>query len=273
MKILAINGSHSGHRGYTRFLVDRLLAGAARVGAETKVVDLAALKINRCLTCQKCQEEIETPVDPDRFRPHCVWDEKDDVRNVFARMMDADIVVYASPIYIFSITSLLKTFIDRFYAYGNAGELSVSRSGLMFHFTDARVSSKPFVSLVCCDNIEAETPKNALSYFRTFSRFMDAPLVGQLVRNGGFATGHGKDPEAEARFPRIRDVYAAYEEAGRELATLGRIRRATQRRANREIIPVPGFGLIKRLRLRPVKEQFVARARAMKSGCETGKCS
>ncbi len=262
---MAINGSHSGHRGYTRFLVDRLLAGAARAGAQTEVVDLSALKINRCLACEKCQDNIETRVEADNFQPHCVWDEKDDVHSVFMRMADADLIVYASPIYIFTITGLLKTFLDRLYATGFPEELSTTRSGLLFHFVDSRICSKPFVSLICCDNVEAETPKNGISYFRTFSRFMDAPLVGQLVRNGGSASGHGKNPAAEAHFPRIRDVYAAYEEAGRELATLGRIRKATQRRANREIIPVPAFGLIKRLRLRPMKERFVAQARAVRN--------
>jgi multimeric flavodoxin WrbA len=264
MRILAINGSHSGRRGYTRFLVDRLLTGAGLAGADTEVVDLAALKINRCAVCYKCQQKDEGPIDSDRFQPRCVFDGKDDVQGIFTKMAGADLLVYATPIYIFSMTGLMKSFIDRLHATGNSEELSATRSGLMFHFVDKRICSKPFVSLVCCDNIEAETVRNAVSYFRTFSRFMDAPLVGELVRNAGFATGHGKDPRAEAGLPRIRDVYAAYEEAGRELATLGRIRRATQRRANKEVIPVPGFGLIKRLRLRPFKERFVARARAMR---------
>jgi multimeric flavodoxin WrbA len=265
MKILAINGSHSGGRGYTRFLVDRLLSGAAAAGAETEVVDLAALKINRCLACDKCQEAIHASVDPAAFLPRCVWDGKDDVAAVFEKMAGADSVVYASPIYIFTITSLLKTFLERFYAAGDCEEFLATRSGLMFHSVSRHICSKPFVSLVCCDNIEAETPKNAVSYFRTFSEFMDAPLVGELVRNGGFASGRGKDPAREEALPLIREVYAAYVEAGRELATMGRIRKATQRRANREIIPVPGFALLKRIRLRPVKEQFVARAAAMRS--------
>jgi putative NADPH-quinone reductase len=266
MKILAINGSHSGDRGYTRFLVDRLLAGAARAGAETEVVDLAALKINQCRVCQKCQAKAEANFDPNHFRPGCVWDGKDDVQGAFLKMAGADLLVFATPIYIFNMTGLMKTFIDRLYAAGISERLSATRSGLMFHFVDKSICSKPFVCLVCCDNFESETPKNAISWFHTFSRFMDAPLVGQLVRNCGSMTGHGKDHEAEARFPRILDVYAAYEKAGCELAMIGRISKRTQRRANREIIPVPAFKLIKRLRLRGLKEKFAARAREMKSG-------
>lgn len=41
------------------------------------------------------------------------------------------------------------------------------------------------------------------------------------------------------RFPKVRAVYAAYEQAGRELALNGRISTATQRKANQEIIPIP----------------------------------
>lgn len=265
MKILAINGSHSGSRGYTRFLVDRLLAGAAGAGAETEVVDLAALKINRCLACDKCQVKLDGGFDPDRFRPGCVWDGKDDVQGIFLKIAKADLIVFATPVYIFNMTGLIKTFFDRLHAAGISQELCATRSGLMFHFVDRSIGSKPFVCLICCDNFEPETPKNVISWFHTFSRFMDAPLVGQLVRDCGSVAGHGKDHEAEARFPRILDVYAAYEQAGRELATIGRITKRTQRRANREIIPVPGFGLVKHLRLRGLKEKFAARARKMKT--------
>lgn len=263
MKILAINGSHSGSRGYTRFLVDRLLAGAAQAGAETEVVDLAALKINRCLVCNKCQVKPDGAFDHDRFQPWCVWDGKDDVQGIFLKMAEVDLLVFATPIYIFNMTGLMKTFFDRLYATGNSDRLCATRSGLMFHFVDKSICSKPFVCLICCDNFESETPKNVISWFHTFSRFMEAPLVGQLVRNCGSMAGHGKDHEAEARFPRIFDVYRAYEKAGQELATIGRISKRTQHRANREIIPVMGFGLVKHLRARGLKERFVARAREM----------
>jgi len=99
-----------------------------------------------------------------------------------------------------------------------------------------------------------------LSYFDTFSKFMDAPQVGVLVRNGGRLSGYGKDGEREKRLPRLLEVFEAYERAGRELATEGRIRQATQRRANQEIVPVPMFGLLKRLPLRFLKRKFIERA-------------
>jgi len=31
--------------------------------------------------------------------------------------------------------------------------------------------------MVCCDNLEDETPRNVISYFKTYAKFMDAPMV------------------------------------------------------------------------------------------------
>ena len=57
MRILAINASHRGDKGMTRFFVDRLFDGATRAGAECEVVTLAKLKINRCLSCYRCHAD------------------------------------------------------------------------------------------------------------------------------------------------------------------------------------------------------------------------
>jgi hypothetical protein len=165
---------------------------------------------------------------------------------------------------VFGMSGLMKTFIDRMNATGDTLDLRMSKKGLMFHHIDRALCSKPFVVLVCCDNLETETPKNVLSYFRTFSRFMDAPRVGMLVRNGGRLSGHGSDLDRQQRFPKIFKVYAAYEQAGRELAREGRIRYGTQGRANQEIIPLPFFGLLKRLPFKPLKRRFIEEARKMR---------
>jgi len=259
-KILAINGSPHGDHGFTRFLIDLIFSGATEEGADCELITLANLKLNRCLGCNTCQKDVTTPVNPLSFTPHCVWNGKDDCQAIFEKMAAADLIIYATPIHVFNMTTLMKNFFDRFYAIGNSDDLQVSDAGLMFHFIDHRIVSKPFVALICCSNLEAETPKNVITYFHSFSRFMDAPLVGMLVRNGSALVGKGQNAYAEERFPRIREVYAAYREAGRDLARFGQVRKVAQRRANQEIIPVPMFSLLKRIPLRNVKLKFVERA-------------
>lgn len=254
MKILAINASHRGRRGHTAYLIDRLFTGARATGAECEEVTLASLELRRCVACDRCQK-----VEP-RFQ--CVFDGKDDVHEVFQRIAGADLVVWASPVYVFGLSSLLRTLLERFYGTADCADLRVSDGGLMFHAVDPALCSKPFVSLVCCDNIEDATPRNAREFFHVFSRFMDAPQVGELVRNGGGICRFQEPPHP----PRVAAVYQAYEEAGRELATSGRISRGTQRRANREVVPMPLFAWLKRLPSSRMRRQFVARAKAMRPG-------
>jgi len=265
MNILAINGSYRGENGYTQHLVGRLFSSARQAGAQCQSITLAKLKINRCLACNTCQKNAlrlppTAPGAPADFRVRCIHAGKDDTRMVFERMAQADLIIYATPVYVFNISVLLKTLFDRAYGTGCAGELIATRSGLMFHHIDRTIFAKPFVPLIVCDNLEYETPRTLLGYFEVFSKFLDAPMVGRLVRNGGALSGHGGDPGAEERLPALRRVYAAYARAGFELATSGRISPRTQRAANREIVPVPLFALLKRIHLRPLKQKFIERA-------------
>ena len=254
MKILAINGSHRGERGFTHLLVQRLFAGASEMGATTEEVLLAKLKIQRCVSCGKCNTA-------DHYL-RCVYHDRDDVQGVFGKMAAADIVVFATPIYVFNLTGLFKTFMDRLYSTSDVFDMKLTASGLLFHHVDRAICGKPLCVLVCCDSLEPEVWRNAVSYLHTYAKFMDAPVVGTLVRPGGRLIGHGTDPEAERQFPRLPEVYEAFAEAGRELGRAGRISRATERRASQGLIDVPW--IVQALSgLRPVKRKMLERARAM----------
>lgn len=253
MKILAINSSHRGEKGYTHFLIDKIFRGAREVGAECEAITLENLRINPCLGCLVCQTE--------KHHLRCVLDEKDDVRSIFDKMREADIVIFATPIYVFGMSSRLKALLERFHSTADVSDFRLSGGGMFFHAIDRDLCSKPFVTLVCCDNMEDETPKNVISYFETYSKFMDAPCVGLIVGNAGEITGRGKDPARENMFPRIFQVYDAYVQAGKELATMGRISNATRRKANQEVISVPFFKYIKRIK--PLKPILVEKARKM----------
>jgi hypothetical protein len=108
----------------------------------------------------------------------------------------------------------------------------LSKSGLMFHPVDRAVTGKPLVILTLCANLEPETIKNTVSYFSTFARFVDAPIVGTLVRKMSMLLEQ-KDS------PLVQEVLAAYVQAGRELVLQGRISSATERRANQPLLKIP----------------------------------
>lgn len=246
MRILAINSSHRGDRGFTRFFIDRILQGAVEAGADCEVITLAKLKINRCLSCYRCQTD----------KPHlvCVYNDKDDVRMIFDKMSGADIIIFATPVYLMNMTGLLKTLLDRMYSTMDINDARLS-SGLIHHHVNPAISSKPFVTLVVCGNLENETSKNVTSYFRTYAKFMEARQVGVLVRNASALFDYTNNPALGKEFPKIFEVCQAYVQAGCELATLGYIRRSTQRKANQEVVPLPFFSVLKHFR--PIKNRVL----------------
>lgn len=240
MKIIAINGSHSGKRGYTHFLIEKIFSGAKNAGADCEEITLSELKINICKACGVCNTE--------KHLLKCIYEEKDDVAMVFAKMREADIIIYATPIYVFNMSGLMKIFIDRINATGNSGDLKLSESGLFFHHISKDIYSKPFVTLICHDNFENEMSKNVVSYFKTFSKFMDAPQVGTIIRRSGKVTGHGKNTEKEKQYPKILESYKALEVAGKELITKGKIGKKTEKIASQDIINVPFFSILKNIK-------------------------
>lgn len=233
MEILAINGSHRGRRGCTQLLIDKLAEGAASAGGGWETVVLSEKQVRPCLSCDVCGK----PATMGR----CVYEEKDDVKGIFDRMRGADIVVYASPVYVFGVTGLMKVFMDRFNGTGVAEGLTITDSGLIFHHVDRQVLGKPIAILTLCANVEEETVKNNVSYFRTFAKYLDVPVVCTLVRKMAPAL-------MEEGNPRRLAVLDAYVQAGRELATRGRVSRKTEAKANRPMLPIPFFNFLIKFR-------------------------
>ena len=86
----------------TTFMVDNFIAGAKSVGAEVDYYKLSWLNIHRCDGCYTCW--TKTPGE-------CIH--KDDMTELRNKYREADLVIFASPLYIFNVTGVLKTFMDR----------------------------------------------------------------------------------------------------------------------------------------------------------------
>jgi multimeric flavodoxin WrbA len=241
MKILALNGSYRGKTGNTQWLLDKIAEGATAAGAEFETVVLAEQRIIRCAGCETCHTA--------EHYLQCIYENEDDVKAILDRMKAADILVYATPVYVFNLSGLMKTFLERLNSTVGTDALCVTDSGLFFGRVDKAFHSKPFVILTCCGNVEAETAKNVVSYFKTFAKFLDAPIVGVLVRKSIGAMEEAKIVGVKPLKPVITDVANAFIQAGRELATQGKITAGTQRKANQHILGIPFLDWLMKFRL------------------------
>jgi len=100
VKITAITGSPRGMRSRTRKLAGFLLAGAEEAGAEVDLIDLADMRIAPCIACDSCSLDGK-----------CVY--SDDFTPLYERMLDADALVLASPVYVDNVSAQMKILIDR----------------------------------------------------------------------------------------------------------------------------------------------------------------
>lgn len=92
MKIVAINASHRGDRGFTQFLLEKLAAGIQEAGAVIDIIVLAQYEINQCTGCQVCHTE--------KSYLKCIYEDRDDVKSIFDRMRKADLLIFATPTYV-----------------------------------------------------------------------------------------------------------------------------------------------------------------------------
>ena len=97
MKILVLNGSPTPN-GNTVALVNAFKEGAESKGHEVNIVNVAHKKVNGCMACNFCK----------RNNGQCV--QKDDMQEIYPQIQDADMIVFASPIYYFIMSA------HRFYA-------------------------------------------------------------------------------------------------------------------------------------------------------------
>jgi hypothetical protein len=86
--------------GLVSRLCTRVLEGAADAGASTELVNLYDHEIKHCIGCWSCYREGT-----------CFHD--DDFESLFTKLRDADAVVLGSPVYVGSMSGLMKTFFDR----------------------------------------------------------------------------------------------------------------------------------------------------------------
>ena len=101
MKVLEIIGAKRG--GNTDKLADQFAKGALAAGNEVEKAYLFDKDMHGCIDCQTCMGNGGT----------CIW--KDDVPAIIEAMLSADVLVFASPVYFFSISSQLKMLLDRTY--------------------------------------------------------------------------------------------------------------------------------------------------------------
>lgn len=158
MKILLLTGSPR-KNGNSNTLADYFMKGAAQAGHEVVRFDAAFKNVHPCIACNKCG--MDGP---------CVF--KDDFEFVRQHIVEADMVVFATPMYYFGMSAQLKTVIDRFYAV-NGQIHRPKKAALLMTYANTAAS-------------EAEPIKNHYKVLLAYLGWTDA---GQIIVPGVWPAG------------------------------------------------------------------------------------
>ena len=99
VKVLGVFGSPR-RGGNTDLLLEEALKGEAEEGAQVEGIRLCDFSITPCRECLACFNSGA-----------CVID--DDMQGIYPRLLEADIVILASPIFFYGITGWAKALVDR----------------------------------------------------------------------------------------------------------------------------------------------------------------
>ncbi|MGI6685906.1 MAG: flavodoxin family protein [Bacillota bacterium] len=95
-------------KGTTAMLADEFCLGAKEAGHELVRFDTAKLNIHPCLGCDHCRQN----------EGRCI--QEDAMTEIYPHLLDADAIVFVTPLYYFGMSAQLKCAIDRFYAINSA---------------------------------------------------------------------------------------------------------------------------------------------------------
>jgi multimeric flavodoxin WrbA len=153
--------------GNSDLLCDQFLRGAKEAGNQAEKIFLRDRKINYCRGCGECQGN----------GGKCI--QRDDMAEVLNKMISADVIVMATPVYFYTMNARMKTLIDRTCA----------------RYTEIR--NKEFYFIVAAADTSRRAMKRTLEGFRAFTSCLSRPKEkGIIYGTGAWKAGDIKGSKA-----------------------------------------------------------------------------
>lgn len=165
-KKVVIISSTPRKNGNSQILCESFKEGAIEAGNEVELISLRENKVNYCIACYAC-----------RNTGKCF--QEDSMNEILEKIVEADVLVFATPIYFYDVAGQLKAFIDR----------------ILPRYTE--IENKDFYFIATC----ADGNKEAISSsIQTVNGFLDCVsnvnLKGIIYGTGLYNVGESKDSKA-----------------------------------------------------------------------------
>jgi multimeric flavodoxin WrbA len=137
--------------GNSDLLCDQFISGAIASGHIAEKIALREKKINYCTGCGLCLDKEKA------------CSQKDDMAEILEKLEVADVIVLATPVYFYSMSAQMKTFIDRTCA----------------GYT--RIMNKEFYFIVSAADPNHSAMERTLEGFRGFTDCLENPVEKSVI--------------------------------------------------------------------------------------------
>jgi len=223
MKVVAINSSPNMDKGNTTLILNPFLDGMKEAGAEVQVFYTKKLNINPCQGEFNCW--FKTPGE-------CF--QKDDMQMLRPKLLEADILVFATPLYVDGVSGPMKNLWDRLIPSGLPYiEL---RDGHCRHPLPEGTKRGKIVLVSNCGFWEMDNFDPMLVHIKALCKNAQWKFAGALLRPQGPALKAMMEMGAK-----VDDIFEAAKEAGHQLVNDGSISPETLKNVSRQLIPLEEY--------------------------------
>ena len=223
LKVLAFNASPHMEKSNTTLIFNPFLDGLKEEGASIETFYISQLKINPCLGDLNCWTRISGK---------CT--QKDDVEALLPKIQQANILVFAFPLYVDGMPGPMKTLVDRLIAL--LDPYVVLKDGHCRHSIREKTTCTKLVLVSNCGFWELDNFAPLIAHAKAICKNTSWEYAGALLRPHGPALGY----MLRKGYP-VQDVLDAAKKAGKELAKNGKISEETLKTIGRELVPLNDY--------------------------------
>lgn len=223
MKVIAINASPKMETGNTAGILAPFLDGLKEAGAEVELFYTLKMEINPCRSDFACW-----------FRTPGKCPQMDDMQMLLPKFAEADICVFATPIYVGNMTGPMKTMMDRILPL--VDPFFELRDGHCCHPRREGAVISKVVVVSTCGFWELDNFDPLVATIKDFCRNAGVEYAGALLRPHYRAFQGMLENGAP-----VTDILEEAKEAGRQLVREGEISPKTLAAISRPLLPADAY--------------------------------
>lgn len=209
--IIILNGGPRGKKGYTDFFLRPLIEGFKKAGANVELVYLSKMKIKDCIGCTYCGNP----------GGDCIHDNKDDFEFIYDKQFEADLVVYAFPLFMDGMPALMKKYLDRTLPTDIPGQPidpSIDRKYLRSK------KNQSLMAFSTCAFPEKDNFDAIKQHMKQLYKTKSMPILEGIYRPSSTALFNNP-----LKYNILKNILSAIEDAGQQIVQNGKVNKNTKK--------------------------------------------